>query len=127
MGCVATDFIKEIDMIGSTNGGQSLVPPTYNTWVNLLNQGIPANPLTTTTATYTAPKNGWLFVYADRGSSSGNTLQISINGTVVYSAPAYNAYAEVSLTMPIAKGQVIRFNTDSGSATWTLRTANFIA
>ena len=104
---------------------RSLQPAlTYTTYVNMLDI-IPANPTSATTASYTVPNNGWVYMYATRGSTAGNSLFLSVNGVTCYTFPAYDAYAVVGIIFPVTRGQTLKFTTDSASATWTIRQLHF--
>ena len=96
--------------------------PNYNSAVNM---GLPVNPLSGSTATYTCPADGWVFVTADRGSTSGYTLYINVNNVTVSSFPAHFAYYTGQAYLPVCKGDVIKFTTDSTSTTWTVRRQQF--
>lgn len=115
-------------MVGNTNGisSNTLQPNlNYTTYVSLLST-IPAQPTNATTASYTVPNNGWVYMYATRGSTAGNTLFINVNGNNYYYFPAYDAYAVVAIIIPVVKGQVLKFTTDSASATWTIRELRYM-
>lgn len=104
---------------------RSLQPAlTYTTYVNMLDT-IPAQPTSATTASYTVPNNGWVYMYATRGSTAGNSLFLSVNGVTCYTFPAYDAYAVVAIIIPVTRGQTLKFTTDSGNATWTIRQLHF--
>ena len=97
---------------------------TYTTYVNMLDT-IPANPTSATTASYTVPNNGWVYMYATRGSTAGNSLFLSVNGVTCYTFPAYDAYAVVAIIIPVTRGQTLKFTSDSANATWTIRQLHF--
>lgn len=83
--------------------------------------GLPASPLSTTTATFTCPCDGYILVHADR-STAGNRFYIDLthNGITItregvsYSTDYYDCF------MPVAKGTKVRFYTNTTSATWSV-------
>lgn len=97
---------------------------TYTTYINMLDT-IPAQPTSATTASFTVPNNGWVYMYATRGSTSGYTLLLNINGVPCYNFPAYDAYAVAAIIIPVTRGQVLKFTTDSANTTWTIRQLHF--
>ena len=88
--------------------------------------GLPTNPTSASYTTFTAPENGYFFIFADRGSTPGNTLIVALlkpNEEILRSVniPAYDAYATCTTFIPIAKGMKIRIYTDCDTPTWNVR------
>lgn len=100
-------------------------PLTYAT-ITDLNSNFDAQPTSASQGTYTFTDDGWLYIYATRGSTNGYTLNVLIDNTVRFDFPAYDAYAVVDMLIPVVSGQVLKFTTDSASATWTLRKVQFM-
>lgn len=96
----------------------------YASTINIAGS-FPANPLSTSTNTYTVPEDGWVYYAVDRGTNSGNTLIFWVDGTDRFHHAAYSAYANADMLVPVAKGQVLKFTTDGTSATWTIRKVVF--
>lgn len=119
-----TSLVGAINEVGAVANGK-VSPLTYTTDISL-NGEFDERPTSASTETYTFTDNGWLYIYATRGTASGNTLQVLINGTVRFGFPAYEAYAVVDMLIPVVAGQELKFTTDSASATWTLRKVNFM-
>lgn len=103
----------------------SLKPLNYNTWNSILGN-FDTNPTSSSTKTYTFPTDGWCYIFADRGTTGGNSLFVAIDSTTRFSFPAYNAYAVITFMFPVKSGQILKFITDSTTATWTLREVRFI-
>lgn len=96
----------------------------YASTINIAGS-FPANPLSTSTNTYTVPEDGWVYYAVDRGTNSGNTLIFWVDGTDRFHHAAYSAYANADMLVPVVKGQVLKFTTDGTSATWTIRKVEF--
>lgn len=89
------------------------------------NIGLPEYPLSTSTATYTTPADGLLYVYADK-QTTGMTLIIEVQlkdgswyGVVRF--PNYSQYGESGILIPFKRNTVIRFRTDSAANSWHVR------
>lgn len=108
-----------------TDVDAKLSPISYTT-VNSLMSIFDTNPTSSSSATYTFTDDGWLYVYATRGSSSGYTLQIIFDDVARFFFPAFDAYAVVNIIIPVKSGQVLKFATDNSSATWTMREITFL-
>lgn len=120
--------VNEVDsaidtVSGVANGKLSTLSYTTDT---TLNGEFDERPTSASTKTYTFTDNGWLYLYATRGSTSGATIMLQIDGTTRFSFPAFDAYAVVAIMIPVAKDQVLKFITDSASATWTIRQLRFL-
>lgn len=105
--------------------GSQMHPISYSTF-DTLNGYFDEHPTSSSSGAYTFPEDGWLYIYATRGSAEGYTLLVSFDGVDRFSFPAYDAYAVVAIVIPVMKGQVLRFRTDSTSRTWTLREVRFM-
>lgn len=105
--------------------GSQMHPISYSTF-DTLNGYFDALPTSSSSDTYTFAEDGWLYIYATRGSTGGYTLIVSFDGVDRFFFPAYDAYAVVAIVIPVMKGQVLRFRTDSTSGTWTLREVRFM-
>lgn len=106
----------------SLNNNIVLSYPNYSSKVAM---GLPTNPTSASTTTFTCPDNGWISIVADRGSSAGNTIYIVINGTTVTLFPAHFAYYVGQAFLPVRKNDIILLKTDSTSTTWTVRQQDF--
>lgn len=105
--------------------GSQMRPISYSTF-DILNGYFDERPTSSSSDTYTFSEDGWLYIYATRGSGNGYTLIVSFDGVDRFSFPAYDSYAVVTIVIPVMKGQVLRFRTDSTSGTWTLREVVFM-
>lgn len=123
-----TGAVNELDSdLTSLSGvaNSKVSPLTYAT-VTDLNSNFDAQPTSASQGTYTFTDDGWLYIYATRGNTNGYTLNVLIDNTVRFDFPAYEAYAVVDMLIPVVSGQVLKFTTDSASATWTLREVRFM-
>lgn len=128
---ISTDPHSVIYVRNSINGGAwstwsrlPINPLFYITDSNIL-PNFDSQPTSASTKTFTCPDNGWIYMYADRGSTAGNTLYIHVDGVARNAFPAYNAYATASIMLPVQTGQVIKLTTDSANPTWTIRQMSF--
>lgn len=105
--------------------GSQMHPISYSTF-DTLNEYFDEHPTSSSSGAYTFSEDGWLYIYATRGSAEGYTLIVSFDGVDRFFFPAYDAYAVVTIVIPVMKGQVLRLRTDSTSRTWTLREVRFM-
>jgi|GEM_PF-3053505 len=82
-------------------------------------------PTSESTISYTAPSDGQIYLFANRGTESGSSIKININDYTVFSIPAYTAYAVACHTFTVSTGDKVVITTDSSSATWTVRSCVF--
>ncbi|MBP3420216.1 MAG: hypothetical protein J6K74_06490 [Marinifilaceae bacterium] len=97
----------------------------------LVNTGFDSQPTSSSSKIFTAPADGIFYLFADRGSSWGNTIFLhvlnpdeSVNSSFPF--PAYDAYAVVTTIIPIAKGMKLKMNADAPNGTWTVREQKFL-
>lgn len=104
-------------------GSWSLISHTVQNidYTNTTNiQGsFPANPLSTSTNTYTFSTDGWVYLYAD--DTKNYSLMIYINDVAKYWFPGYASIATTDVIFPVIKGEVMKIVTDAATATWTIR------
>lgn len=98
---------------------------TYSREV-ILNGYFDSKPTTLSTGTYTFDDNGWLYIFATRGSTSGYTLKLNFDGIDRFNFPAYDPYAVVELMIPVTSGQTLKLLTDSQDETWIIRELRFL-
>ena len=108
-------------------GSWSLISHTVQNidYTNITNiQGsFPANPLSTSTNTYTFSTDGWVYLYAD--DTKNYSLMIYINDVARYWFPGYASIATTDVIFPVIKGEVMKIVTDATTATWTIRNLFF--
>lgn len=113
--------VNELDEVANSKAS----PLTYSTYIGI-GSYFDTNPTSSSAGTYTFTDDGWLYIFATRGSVSGYTLNVIIDDTVRFNFPAYDAYAVVAMLIPVTSGQVLKITTDSASATWTVRELTFM-
>ena len=97
------------------------IVPNYSSRINAT---LPANPLSSTTTTWTAPYNGHLCLYLAR-NTAGNTINVLVNNVTYYTGPAWVANY-INLDIPLNRGDYVKLVTDNTAATWNVARQIFV-
>ena len=94
--------------------------PDYSSGVSM---GLPAQPTSATTTTYTCPSAG-VCVIAAYQSTSGSNLFVDVNNVNIITHVAYNAMG-VTTTFPVSKNDVVKAYTNYAGNGWAMSTQTF--
>ena len=125
---IATDLNGKADNdlsnINASSSAKKMIDnwgcPDYSAGITM---GLPANPLSSSTTTYTCPSAGVIKIHAYK-SNAGGSLTLAINNNIIGLWTAYGAFG-VTQVIPVSKNDVIKAYTDMSTEGWNIQFQTF--